>query len=160
MLKFTTVIFVLILPLYLIGQITAESVYQDLSQAILHPGDSLILDYYWLYSCFGPKQGEKAEAEAAIEGILNYLQDHSNSTFEISCHTDCQGDEAYNLALSQRKADSFRRQLIAKGVTKNSLIAKGYGETALMNHCDCQVDCSDEAHKENRRYVLKLLTQG
>jgi OmpA-OmpF porin, OOP family len=47
---------------------------------------------------------------------------------EIAGHTDSDGSDAYNLNLSQNRADAVRGALIAAGVPMAQLIAKGYGE--------------------------------
>jgi outer membrane protein OmpA-like peptidoglycan-associated protein len=48
---------------------------------------------------------------------------------EIQGHTDNRGNDAYNLDLSQRRADSVRAWLISAGVSADRTVAKGYGET-------------------------------
>jgi outer membrane protein OmpA-like peptidoglycan-associated protein len=47
----------------------------------------------------------------------------------IEGHTDWIGSDAYNMGLSQRRADSVRTYLINKGIDPSRLIAVGYGET-------------------------------
>ena len=47
--------------------------------------------------------------------------------------------------------------MIKDGIKAARLIAKGYGESELKNHCKNGVECSDEEHLENRRVELKLL---
>ncbi len=48
---------------------------------------------------------------------------------EIGGHTDDRGRAAYNLALSQRRADAVRRFLADEGVDEERLAAQGYGES-------------------------------
>lgn len=48
---------------------------------------------------------------------------------EVAGHTDSRGDDAYNLDLSQRRADAVRTFLIKDGVEPDRLVAVGYGET-------------------------------
>ena len=48
---------------------------------------------------------------------------------EVQGHTDSQGRDAFNLKLSQKRAESVRAYLIERGVPALSLEAKGYGET-------------------------------
>jgi outer membrane protein OmpA-like peptidoglycan-associated protein len=48
---------------------------------------------------------------------------------EIQGHTDNTGDDDHNMDLSQRRAESVRRWLIAAGVEPGRLVARGYGET-------------------------------
>ena len=47
--------------------------------------------------------------------------------------------------------------ILNKGIEKNRIIAKGYGETMLVNHCDDGVSCSEEEHRKNRRTEFKIL---
>lgn len=47
----------------------------------------------------------------------------------IEGHTDWIGSDAYNMRLSQRRADSVRTYLINKGIAPDRLVAVGYGET-------------------------------
>jgi len=47
--------------------------------------------------------------------------------------------------------------LIGKGVKKEQLVAKGYGETQLKNKCKNGVTCSEEEHAVNRRVEIKVL---
>jgi outer membrane protein OmpA-like peptidoglycan-associated protein len=48
---------------------------------------------------------------------------------EVSGHTDDRGDDAHNLDLSQRRAESIRRWLLGVGIAPERLEARGYGET-------------------------------
>ena len=48
---------------------------------------------------------------------------------EIEGHTDSQGSEAYNLRLSQQRADAVRDYLVRQSVPTEQLLSKGFGET-------------------------------
>jgi outer membrane protein OmpA-like peptidoglycan-associated protein len=60
------------------------------------------------------------------------------------------------MTLSQKRAATVVDYMVSKGVEKNRLTAKGFGETQLINHCTNGVECSDEEHKQNRRTVFKI----
>jgi OOP family OmpA-OmpF porin len=49
---------------------------------------------------------------------------------EIQGHSDSMGDDAYNLSLSQKRAESVMTYLTTQGVPAAQLTAKGYGESA------------------------------
>ena len=57
------------------------------------------------------------------------LKHHPRVRVEIQGHTDSVGTAAYNLKLSQRRAESVRSYLIMDGVPADQLAAKGYGES-------------------------------
>ncbi|RZK16223.1 MAG: OmpA family protein, partial [Pedobacter sp.] len=74
-------------------------------------------------------------------------------------HTDSRGKDAYNLTLSQKRAESAVQYIISRGVNKNRITAKGYGETQLLNKCANNVSCSDAEHQLNRRTEFKIVKQ-
>ncbi|MBP8811510.1 MAG: OmpA family protein [Kofleriaceae bacterium] len=76
---------------------------------------------------------------------------------EIGGHTDDQGDDDANLALSQARADSVRAYLIGKGVGAERLVAKGYGETAPTAPIEgLKRSKLRAARAKNRRVEFKL----
>src|SRR5690606_9465292 len=64
--------------------------------------------------------------EALID-IAASLRVQKELRIEVAGHTDSQGGEAYNLDLSQRRAESVKTFLIGRGVAAEQLTAKGYG---------------------------------
>lgn len=51
-------------------------------------------------------------------------------------HTDLLGSDAYNMNLSQRRADSVRNYLIQRGVPSELISAQGMGKTQPVKECD------------------------
>lgn len=76
---------------------------------------------------------------------------------KIMSHTDSRGDDAYNMSLSQQRAQSVVNYLVSKGIARNRLQAEGYGETKLRNRCSNGIECSDAQHRENRRTEFIVL---
>jgi OOP family OmpA-OmpF porin len=54
----------------------------------------------------------------------------------ISGYTDRIGSDAYNLNLSQRRADAVKAYLVGKGVATSRLIATGKGKSNPIVKCD------------------------
>ena len=73
----------------------------------------------------------------------------------INAHTDNKGRESYNLNLSQKRAASALKYLIKKGVAKNRLKSKGFGESKPL--IDCKSNCSPEDLQANRRVEFVIL---
>ncbi|MFQ5446625.1 MAG: DUF1573 domain-containing protein [Saprospiraceae bacterium] len=69
------------------------------------------------------------DAEPDLNLILELMSQYSEMVIELSSHTDARGGEQYNRNLSQRRAESARRWLVAKGVARKRIVAKGYGES-------------------------------
>lgn len=100
------------------------------------------------------------ESEVELNKLVKIMNDNPDWKVELGSHTDCRGSDSYNELLSQKRSDSAVGYIISKGISKNRIIAKGYGETQLVNHCDDGVDCSEEDHRKNRRTEFKILGMG
>ena len=74
------------------------------------------------------KSSLRKESETALDELVKLLQENPNVTIELSAHCDYKGSEAYNKKLSQRRAESVVRYLIAKGVSAKRLTPVGYGK--------------------------------
>lgn len=92
-----------------------------------------------------------------LDKVLQIIKDNPTAKFELSAHTDSRGKYSYNLKLSQKRAESCVNYLLSKGVSKESLIAKGYGEKQVKNRCKNNVNCTEEEHAVNRRVEIKVL---
>lgn len=98
----------------------------------------------------------RPESKFALDKLADFII-KNDLKIELSAHTDARGSDAYNLKLSQARAQSCVDYLLTKGVKKSSITAKGYGETKLMNKCKNNVNCPEELHQENRRTEVKIL---
>lgn len=104
---------------------------------------------------------DKAEitlrAEQELKKLYQLLKENPDWIIEISAHTDSRADAPYNQKLSMKRAENVVSYLIKKGVSKNRLYAKGYGESKIRNHCKDGVKCTEEEHALNRRTEFKLI---
>ncbi|HET7506201.1 MAG TPA: OmpA family protein, partial [Kofleriaceae bacterium] len=64
---------------------------------------------------------------ALLDDVALALKDNPKIQVEIQGHTDSQGDDNFNLKLSQRRAESVRAYLLKKSITADRMTAKGYG---------------------------------
>jgi outer membrane protein OmpA-like peptidoglycan-associated protein len=72
----------------------------------------------------------------------------------VEGHTDSVGNDAYNLKLSQARAESVQAYLINKGVDASRLEATGYGETKPVD-----TNNTAEGRANNRRVEFTILEQ-
>lgn len=96
-------------------------------------------------------------AETDLQVLHDLMLKYSDMVIELSSHTDAQGISRYNENLSQRRAESAKDWLVNKGVDEERIVAKGYGESVILNHCVNGVRCSDDEHRENRRTEFKII---
>ena len=64
------------------------------------------------------------------------------------------------MTLSQKRAESAVNYIIAHGIDKERITAKGYGESQLINRCKNKVQCTEEEHQQNRRTEFKVTSMG
>lgn len=67
-------------------------------------------------------------SKVALNQLVGILNDNPNVTIELAAHTDYVGSAAYNKGLSQRRAESVIRYLIAHGIAADRLTPVGYGK--------------------------------
>ena len=67
-------------------------------------------------------------SKTALNQLVGILNDNPNITIELAAHTDYVGSAAYNKGLSQRRAESVIKYLIAHGIAADRLTPVGYGK--------------------------------
>jgi peptidoglycan-associated lipoprotein len=71
----------------------------------------------------------RPESAHALDSLATLLNENPAITVEMSSHTDRVGSDAYNMALSERRAKSVVDYLIAAGIPAERLKWKGYGKS-------------------------------
>ncbi|MBP5561178.1 MAG: OmpA family protein [Muribaculaceae bacterium] len=71
----------------------------------------------------------RPESKAALDSMVQVLNDNPYVTIEMAAHTDRIGSQQYNLGLSERRAKSVVDYLIAHGIERERLTSKGYGKS-------------------------------
>jgi len=96
----------------------------------------------------------KPESYPVLDSIALFLKEYPNVKVEIGGHTDSRGSDAYNLKLSQARANAVREYLIkVHNISPDRLIAKGYGERRLVVY----PEKTEEDYQMNRRVEFTIL---
>ena len=110
------------------------------------------------------KSDLRPESKATLDTLYNILIENPLIIIELSSHTDTRGSDAYNLNLSQKRAESCVNYLInERGISKDRITAKGYGETKTLDDCSKYTDCPQDqsgdcaCHQLNRRTEFKVI---
>lgn len=100
----------------------------------------------------------RSDAATELDKLVQLLKDNPSISIELSSHTDARAPDEYNLNLSQRRAQAAVDYIASQGISRNRLIAKGYGETQLINGCTNERidECSEDEHQQNRRTEFKV----
>jgi len=119
---------------YYIGQIiTLEDVYYDFNKSSI-----------------------RGDASIALDKLIRVLEGYPQMEVELMAHTDSRGAAGYNEDLSRRRARSAVDYMVNRGIERNRLTGRGYGERLLRNQCEDGVRCSEQEHQENRRTDIKI----
>jgi OOP family OmpA-OmpF porin len=71
----------------------------------------------------------KPESQKVIEQLAQMLKENAGLKVSIEGHTDNAGNAAANQTLSENRAKAVMNAVIAKGIDKSRLVAKGSGQT-------------------------------
>ena len=96
----------------------------------------------------------KPESFTALNDLVEVMKNKRKMVIEIAGHTDDVGDDDSNLKLSQARAETVKNYLVGKGIAKERVQAKGYGETqpAADNN-------SEKGKQENRRTEVRIIKE-
>jgi OmpA-OmpF porin, OOP family len=92
------------------------------------------------------------DSKPILDKVAQGLREHPRLTVEVQGHTDSTGSAAYNMALSERRAESVRDYLVSQGVGRQQLSARGYGQTRPVAD-----NKSVAGRAANRRVVMHVI---
>jgi outer membrane protein OmpA-like peptidoglycan-associated protein/tetratricopeptide (TPR) repeat protein len=110
--------------------------------------DNILYDYN--------KWNIRPDAALELDKLVATLNDNPTVKIELGSHTDCRGKDTYNMSLSEKRAKSAVDYIISKGISKDRIRSKGYGESKPYVDCICE-KCTEEQHQLNRRTEFKVL---
>ena len=91
----------------------------------------------------------RKDAAAKLAILVEVMNDYPTMKIDVRSHTDSRQTHEYNERLSDRRAKSTIAWIVKKGIAKDRLTGRGYGETQLLNECADGVDCTEEQHQKN-----------
>ncbi|MFO1469331.1 MAG: OmpA family protein [Steroidobacteraceae bacterium] len=63
-----------------------------------------------------------------LDPLAEFLESHSNRRVQIDGFTDSVGSDSLNEALSQRRADAVKSELVGRGIDEGRIGTRGYGK--------------------------------
>lgn len=103
------------------------------------------------------KHNIRPDAALILDKLVATMRNNPTLKIELSSHTDSRGSDSYNMKLSQKRAQSAVDYIVSKGIERDRMVAKGYGETRLVNNCSNGVKCTPEEHQANRRTEVEVI---
>lgn len=86
-----------------------------------------------------------------LDDLAKTLNKYDDTDILIEGHTDSSGEDAYNMTLSNERADNVRDYLKSKGVKSGRIETKGYGESQPLESND-----SEAGRAKNRRVEVAI----
>jgi outer membrane protein OmpA-like peptidoglycan-associated protein len=107
------------------------------------------------------KSDIRPDAAVELDKLVQLLIDNPEIKIELGSHTDSIDDNAYNIQLSQRRAESAVRYIVQHGIAPDRLVAKGYGEERpIARNTNPNGTDNPEGRQKNRRTEFKILEVG
>ena len=100
------------------------------------------------------KYNIRSDAAIELDKLVQILKDNPTMKIELSSHTDARATDAYNMTLSQNRAESAVAYLNTKGIDADRMVARGYGERELI----VPNAKTEEEHQRNRRTEFTILS--
>lgn len=92
-----------------------------------------------------------------LDSLAAIMQRYPDIVIEIGGHTDTRGNATYNLTLAQKRVDACIDYLNKKGISKERLVGKAYGECCPLEPDNINGKDIPAARERNRRVEYKLL---
>lgn len=106
----------------------------------------------------------RPDAKTELDKIVEVMNKYPKMRVELGSHTDCRASKSFNMRLSDKRAKSSAAYIKSKITEPDRIYGKGYGESRLLNGCECEgsvkSDCSEEEHEKNRRTEFKVISVG
>lgn len=93
-----------------------------------------------------------AASKATLDKLVKVMNDYPGTEILVSGHTDSQGDAAYNLELSKKRAFAVRDYLVIDGVASSRMAVTYAGETTPI-----ATNETAEGRAQNRRVEIGIV---
>lgn len=97
------------------------------------------------------KSNIRPDARPVLDEAVQLLKDEGTAAIVSEGHTDSVGSDAYNMRLSNRRADSVKRYLADHGVAASRISTEGFGESKPV-----ATNATADGRQQNRRVELRL----
>lgn len=95
------------------------------------------------------KSNIKPQAAFELDKLVALMKKYPAMVINVESHTDNKGKDTYNMSLSERRAQATVQYVISKGIEKNRISGKGFGESKPA--VACGANCTAEQDQKNRR---------
>ena len=103
----------------------------------------------------------REDAAKELDKLVQLLIDNPEIKIELGSHTDSVDTDAFNILLSQRRAESAVTYIVQNGIAPDRIVAKGYGESRpIARNTNPDGTDNPDGRQKNRRTEFKILEVG
>lgn len=88
------------------------------------------------------------EGAFELDKLVQAMGKYPDMVIMVKSHTDSRGSDPYNMSLSERRAKATVQYILSKGIKRERISGKGYGESEPKVAC---TECTEQQHAQNRR---------
>lgn len=126
---------------------------EDTTQAMLTPEEKVLFEPLDVYFQSGKSSINRTEEiNTWLTTAKAYLEKNPNEKLSVTGHTDSDGDDALNIALSEKRAGIVKAILVKDGFADAKLTVIGKGESEPIAEND-----TPENKAKNRRVSIRLI---
>ncbi len=122
----------------------------DPIDVIVTETEVILNDIFFEYN----KSNITKEGAFELDKLVQVMKNSPEMVIMVKSHTDSRGTDKFNMNLSERRAKATVQYVISKGIAKDRISGKGYGESEPKVTCD---KCSEEEHAKNRRSEFMIV---
>ena len=93
----------------------------------------------------------KSGVTKQLDGMISVMNEFEKAEFDINGYADSTGTKAYNLMLSDKRANAVKNYFVKKGINESRLTAKGFGEENPVD-----TNSTSKGRAKNRRVEVKV----
>lgn len=112
--------------------------------------DNILYDY--------DKATLRPESAASLEKLTDLMKSNPSLDVKIFSYTDSKGTDAYNINLSQQRAEAVVNYLVRNGVDRSRLSAQGMGKSNPVAPNKIDGKDNPEGRQQNRRTTFRIMT--
>lgn len=122
----------------------------DPIDVIVTETEVILNDIFFEYN----KSNITKEGAFELDKLVQVMKNSPEMVIMVKSHTDSRGTDKFNMNLSERRAKATVQYVISKGIAKDRISGKGYGESEPKVTC---YKCSEEEHAKNRRSEFMIV---
>ncbi len=119
---------------------------------VVRQGDNITLDVPGGVTFAFNSADLNAQFFPVLDKVAATLAEYNKTVIEVAGHTDSVGSDAYNLQLSDRRANSVAAYLASHGVDRSRMVTVGAGEAHPIASND-----TDAGRAQNRRVEITIV---